>query len=63
MTVEELIRSIHVWVEENASRESILLTPDPHWLVDAIALLDHVYEVSGVPKPERSDEIHLPPST
>jgi transposase-like protein len=51
MTVEVLVQSIHKWVEKNASRESIFLEPNPHFLVDAEALLDHVYDVSGVKKP------------
>jgi transposase len=55
MTVEVLVQSIHKWVEEHASRESILLYPDPHYIVDAEALLDYVYDVSGVEKPKPED--------
>lgn len=47
-TIPELVQSIAVWVATNAERESVFLTPDPRWEVDAYDLLYHVSAVSGV---------------
>ena len=54
--VEEIVRRIHAWVEVNASRESVLLYgPAAAWTVDPVALLDFIYEISGVEKRALTD--------
>lgn len=52
ITLQNFVKLLHAWVEANAQQESRLLYPDPGWRVDAEALLDYVYETSGLPKPE-----------
>jgi hypothetical protein len=46
--VKALVEKLAKWVAKNAERESIFLTPRPHYLVDAHALLDFVRDESGV---------------
>lgn len=48
ITTEELVRSIAEWVKENADKESIFLTANLRWSVDAHDLLYHVCSVSGI---------------
>lgn len=53
---ETLVRRIHAWVEVNASGESVLLYgPTAGWTVDPVALLNFIYEISGVKKRALTD--------
>ena len=54
ITVEELIKSIVGFVRENSSRESMFLTADPQWELNAAELLDHISSVSGISKEQIS---------
>jgi hypothetical protein len=45
---EDLVKSIVEWVTINAQMESIFLTPEPNWTVDAHALLDQISILTGI---------------
>lgn len=49
--VPSLVAAIHVWVEENAEKESALLSPDAVWSVNAKELLDFIYSTTGLTAP------------
>lgn len=46
ITVKELAE----YIGSHAYRESILMTPEPQWLVNAHLLLDWIHELTGVSK-------------
>lgn len=48
MTTEEFARAIARWVVQNAQGESIFLTPNPSYMVNARDLLDEVARLAGV---------------
>jgi len=46
--VQELVKSIAEWIAANADCESIFLTANPQWEVNATALLDHICSATGI---------------
>ena len=58
MIIDEA-KKIARWVAQNAWQESVFLSPEPMWIVNARSLLDFVSEEFNVSKEALSIEVQL----